>query len=166
MPKKRQCENLLIPVCLSASHIAFGSIRMEPVFMILGESAATAAGIALDAGIAVQNVPYEPLKTRLLDQGQILEHAGVRRSQALKRLPGTVVDDQHQQAEREGAWRHSTAVHPYWSQGYHHDDNARKGECQAVFTADLEPGTYEVRVIYQAHPNRAAAVPVTVEHLV
>lgn len=72
VPKKGQCENLLVPVCVSASHIAFGSIRMEPVFMILGQSAATAAAMALDARIAVQDVPYARLRERLLADGQIL----------------------------------------------------------------------------------------------
>ncbi len=72
LPKKQQAENLVVPVCVSSSHIAFGSIRMEPVFMILGQSAATAAALALDAGAAVQDVPYAQLKDRLLRDGQIL----------------------------------------------------------------------------------------------
>ncbi len=75
-PKAGQCENLLVPVCVSSSHIAFGSIRMEPVFMILGQSAATAAVLAIDEGVAVQQVPYEKLKARLLADGQVLETAG------------------------------------------------------------------------------------------
>jgi hypothetical protein len=75
VPKKGQAENLLVPVCVSSSHIAYGSIRMEPVFMILGQSAATAASMAIDAGIAVQDVPYEKLRARLLADGQILEYA-------------------------------------------------------------------------------------------
>ena len=73
VPKKGQVANLLVPVCLSSSHIAYGSIRMEPVFMILGQSAATAAVMAIDAGIAVQDVPYDKLRTRLLADGQVLE---------------------------------------------------------------------------------------------
>ena len=73
VPKRDQCENLLVPVCLSSSHIAFGSIRMEPVFMILGQTAATAAALALDAHQPVQDLPYEKLRPRLLNDGQILE---------------------------------------------------------------------------------------------
>ena len=73
MPKRGQAANLLVPVCVSSSHIAFGSIRMEPVFMILGQSAATAAVLALDAGLPVQAVPYERLRARLLEDGQILD---------------------------------------------------------------------------------------------
>ena len=72
-PKKAQCENLLVPVCVSSTHIAYGSIRMEPVFMILGQSAATAAVMAIDSKLAVQDVPYAALRTRLLADGQVLE---------------------------------------------------------------------------------------------
>ena len=74
VPRKGQAANLLVPVCLSSSHIAYGSIRMEPVFMILGQSAATAAVIAIDAKIAVQDVPYDKLRARLLADGQVLEY--------------------------------------------------------------------------------------------
>ena len=74
VPKKSQCDNLLVPVCVSSSHIAFGSIRMEPVFMILGQTAATAAALAIDAGLAVQDVPYPQLRERLLKDGQVLEY--------------------------------------------------------------------------------------------
>jgi hypothetical protein len=73
VPKAGQAPNLLVPVCLSSSHIAYGSIRMEPVFMILGQSAATAAVMAIDSKIAVQDVPYEKLRDRLLADGQVLE---------------------------------------------------------------------------------------------
>lgn len=72
VPKENECKNLLVPVCLSSSHIAFGSIRMEPVFMILGESAATAASIAIDKKGSVQKVNYEELKKQLLSQKQRL----------------------------------------------------------------------------------------------
>jgi hypothetical protein len=73
VPKATECENLLVPVCLSASHIAYGSIRMEPVFMVLGHSAATAASLALDAGTSVQKVKVGQLQRQLLAGGQILE---------------------------------------------------------------------------------------------
>ena len=72
-PKREQCSNLLVPVCVSSSHIAFGSIRMEPVFMILGQSAATAAVMAIDQGVAVQDLPYQKLKEKLIADGQVLE---------------------------------------------------------------------------------------------
>ncbi|WP_154856479.1 FAD-dependent oxidoreductase [Cyclobacterium xiamenense] len=72
VPKKEEIENLVVPVAVSASHIAFGSIRMEPVFMILGQSAATAAVMAMEQGIPVQDLPYAELRTRLLADGQVL----------------------------------------------------------------------------------------------
>jgi len=67
-----ECSNLLVPVCVSSTHIGFGSIRMEPVFMVLGQSAATAAALAIEQKIALQDVPYSKLKTKLLEQGQLL----------------------------------------------------------------------------------------------
>lgn len=73
VPKKEECENLFVPVCLSSSHIAYGSIRMEPVFMILGQSAASAAVQAIDANVAVQDVDYSKLKEQLLKDKQKLE---------------------------------------------------------------------------------------------
>ena len=76
VPKKEECANLLVPVCVSASHIAYGSIRMEPVFMILGQSATAAACMAIDNKSAVQDVPYNTLKKRLLDENQVLEEKG------------------------------------------------------------------------------------------
>jgi len=79
VPKKGQTANLLVPVCLSSSHIAYGSIRMEPVFMILGQSAATAAVMAIEAGQAVQDVPYDKLRERLLADGQVLEFQPARK---------------------------------------------------------------------------------------
>ena len=74
VPRRGECKNLLVPVCLSASHIAYGSIRMEPVFMVLGQSAATAAELALRAGAstAMQDVPYDELRAALLKGGQEL----------------------------------------------------------------------------------------------
>lgn len=72
VPKKEEVTNLLVPVAVSASHIAFGSIRMEPVFMILGQSATTAAILALDQGIAVQDLSYASLREQLLADGQVL----------------------------------------------------------------------------------------------
>lgn len=78
VPRRGECENLLVPVCMSASHIAYGSARMEPVFMALGESAAVAASLALERGCPVQAVPHTPLRDALLAAGQILALPGRR----------------------------------------------------------------------------------------
>jgi hypothetical protein len=74
-PKRGEADNLMVSVCVSSSHIAYGSIRIEPVFMILGQSAVTAAVMAIDAKIPVQDVPYEKLREQLLKEGQILNFA-------------------------------------------------------------------------------------------
>ena len=82
IPKKGQCENLLVPVAMSSSHVAYGSIRMEPVFMILGQSSATAASLALDGNLAVQQVDYAKLRARLLADKQVLEYTAPAKPKA------------------------------------------------------------------------------------
>ncbi|OYV04139.1 MAG: FAD-dependent oxidoreductase, partial [Verrucomicrobiales bacterium VVV1] len=72
VPKKGQADNLLVPVCLSSSHIAYGSIRMEPVFMILSQSAATAAVLSIGKNTSVQELPYDDLLSRLTADGQVI----------------------------------------------------------------------------------------------
>jgi len=72
-PKKTDCVNLLVPTVISSTHPAFGSSRMEPVFMILGQSAGAAAALALDGGLAVQDVDYAQLRAILLKEGQLLD---------------------------------------------------------------------------------------------
>ena len=66
-PKRSECTNLLVPVSMSASHIAFGSIRMEPVFMVLAQSAAVAACMAIDAKLPVQEIQVPALQKILLE---------------------------------------------------------------------------------------------------
>lgn len=73
LPKRGDCSNLLVPVCVSSTHIAYGSIRMEPVFMILGQSAATAAVLSIRKGVDPQSLPYAELRAELLNAGQVLE---------------------------------------------------------------------------------------------
>ena len=102
VPKDKDCTNLLVPVCLSASHIAYGSIRMEPVFMVLGQTAATAAVLAIDAKVGVQNVDYAKLRMKLLEDKQVLDWTGPKPVGGIdaKTLPGIVIDDSG--AERKG----------------------------------------------------------------
>ena len=73
VPKKEECSNLLVPICLSATHIAFGSIRMEPVFMVLGQSSAVIASLAIQEDKAVQEIAYHKIKKMLIKQEQVLE---------------------------------------------------------------------------------------------
>ena len=74
LPVAAECNNLLVPVCVSSSHIAFGSIRMEPVFMILGQDAATVAGLAIEHDRLIHEIPYDLLRARLLEDKQVLEY--------------------------------------------------------------------------------------------
>ncbi len=167
VPKKNECDNLLVPVCLSASHIAFGSIRMEPVFMVLGESAATAAVQAIDANAAVQDVDYPKLRERLLADKQILVWTGpvmhAAQSVDVKSLKGIVVDDDD--AKHKGFEEVSQVIGPYVGTGYRHDGNANKGEQSARFRVKVpKAGRYEIRIAWTANGNRATNVPVTVQH--
>ena len=161
VPKKAQCENLLVPVCVSSSHIAFGSIRMEPVFMVLGQSAATAACLSLDSDIAVQDLPYEELKARLLADGQVLEMDDPYTISSRK-LKGTVVDDHA--ATFMGNWQGSAANKSFVDSGYRHNGNTERGQKSAAFETKLKPGRYEVRLSCPPNRNRAENVPVTVIH--
>ena len=166
VPKKGQCANLLVPVCVSSSHIAFGSIRMEPVFMILGQSAATAASMAIDAKIAVQDVPYAKLREHLLADKQILEYDGpVKETGRLnldpRKLPGVVVDDMD--AKVTGEWKSSTASKSWVGINYRHDNNTRDGKASARFEAKLpKSGRFEVRLAAPPNNNRASNVQVIV----
>lgn len=167
VPKSEQCQNLLVPVCLSASHISYGSIRMEPVFMVLGQSAATVAALAIDDNVAVQEVGYPKLRERLLRDRQILVWTGPKPASGTRidsrKLAGIVVDDSD--AERQGFHHVSRAVGPYVNDGYRHDGGERRGEQSAKFTPDLPAsGKYEVRQSYSPNPNRASNVPVTIVH--
>ncbi len=166
-PKKTDCENLLVPVCLAASHIAYGSIRMEPVFMVLGQSSATAAVMAIDGRCAIQDINYAQLRERLLGEGQVLEWTGpVRQSVAAtgidpKKLEGIVVDNVD--AQLDGDWASSASIGGFVGGDYLHDADRGKGEMKAVFTPKLpRPGLYEIRLYYTANANRATNVPVTI----
>ncbi len=164
VPKAEQVENLLVPVALAATHIAYGSIRMEPVFMAMGQSAATAASMALDAQSMVQAVSYPKLRERLLADGQILEWTGPARVAAHSidpaTLPGLVLDDT--KAEFIGEWTHSTSAR-YLGDGYQHDGDGEKGQRTATFRPEIkEAGKYEIFLIYAALGNRATNLPVTI----
>ncbi|MDZ4289367.1 MAG: FAD-dependent oxidoreductase, partial [Prosthecobacter sp.] len=162
VPKEGQGENLLVPVAMSATHIAYGSIRMEPVFMILGQSAATAAVLAIDGGVPVQKVNYPKLRERLLKDGQVLDYKGPVSAKSVM-LEGIVVDDA--QAVKVGDWGDGAAAKKFVGNGYAHDGNTGKGERTLTFRATLlKPGRYEVRLAYAPNNNRANAVPVTIRH--
>ncbi len=160
VPQKTQCENLLVPVCLSASHVACGTIRMEPQFMILGQACGLAAVQAGREGKIVQDIDVAALQAKLREQNQVLDLPLPPDSVALQDLAGLVIDDA--QAEYTGEWTASSSsggVEGY----YRHDGNESKGTKTARFSAKVpKDGSYEVRISYATAPNRATNVPVTV----
>ena len=167
IPKAKECVNLFVPVAMSSTHIAYGSIRMEPVFMILGQSAATAACLAMEDGVTVQGVNYPKLRARLLADGQILEWtggtSGVRASLIdPKSLKGLVLDDTD--GERHGEWRESGSGYARLvGTGYYHDGDAHKGEVSIVWRPEIaEAGEYEIFILAPPHGNRGTNVPVTI----
>jgi FAD dependent oxidoreductase len=167
VPKQGQANNLLVPVCCSASHIAYGSIRMEPVFMILGQSAATAACMAIDAKQAVQDVPYEKLREQIMKDGQILHYTGPVSAESggldPDKLQGVVVDDDA--AKLTGEWRTSHTAKSFIGDSYQHDNNVRDGSCTARFEAKLpQTGKYEVRFASPPNANRCSKVQIEVQH--
>jgi len=169
VPKKSECKNLLVPVCVSSSHIAFGSIRMEPVFMILGQSAATAAVFSIEDKAAVQDLPYEKLRKKLLADGLVLDlpkDAKPRILLTANSLDGIVIDDN--EAVFEGAWSTSTSAPTFIESGYRHDAHVEIGNDEsktATFTAKIpEAGTYEVKISYPPNGNRASNTPVTIRY--
>lgn len=164
VPKEGQCVNLLVPVCMSATHISYGSIRMEPVFMVLGQSAATAACQAIDQSTYVQRIDTAKLRERLLADKQVLQWTGPRPPTPLllSKLAGICVDDS--QAVLRGDWSSGNSIAPFVERGYLHDANEGQGQKSARFTPDLpKAGRYEVRLIYSANANRATNVPVTIQ---
>ena len=161
VPKQTECDNLLVTFALSASHTAFSSIRMEPVFMATSQSAATAACLAIDHNVPVQQLDYDKLRPRLMADGQVLQWPpdGI----ALKTfpkiinvrdLPGIALDDEA--AEFTGSWVTSNAQPSLIGTTYRHDNNTERGQKSAKFTPEIPvTGEYEVRLLYSSHENRA-----------
>ena len=159
-PRKEQCENLLVPVALSASHVTYGTIRMEPQFMIIGHSTGVAAAMALRENLAVQDVDVAALRAKLVAQKHVLElPAGA--GPLVAKLPGVALDDEA--ATYTGEWTMSSFGNPLDGSS-HHDNNTDKGRKTARFGIKLpSAGRYDVRLAYTASPNRASNVPVTIE---
>jgi hypothetical protein len=164
IPKKSECRNLLVPWAISASHVAFCSMRMEPCFMVLSQSAATAAALAIDENIAVQDVDYPKLKLHLVAGGQIL---------GLSAAPldsGTIVDNADPTGvTMNGTWAASTANAGFWGSNYFHDGNTGAGATpiskSVTFTPNLPAaGNYDVYARWVENANRANNVPIDVVH--
>ncbi len=159
VPKAGECTNLLVPWCLSASHISFGSFRMEPVYMIVGQSAATAACFAIDDNVPVQQVSYPKLKAQLLADGQRLTYTTTAEQET-----GTIVDNADAAGVTvTGDWLASSATSGYHGADYLHNDSTGAGAKSVRFTPTLPAaGEYTVYLRWTQHSNRAAAIPVDV----
>jgi hypothetical protein len=171
-PKAAECTNLLVPVALSCTHVGLCSIRVEPTWMVLGQSAGIAATWCARHGVAVQKAPYEALRERLLAQkmaldlpqlGTVSEHTDNYRVGEPGKLPPIVLDDT--QAELRGPWSHSANFKPHVGAGYRHDEKRGDGACEAIFRFKVpQTGSYELRMAYSAHATRATRVPVAVRN--
>lgn len=164
IPKTAECRNLLVPVCMSASHVAYGTIRMEPVYMILGQASGVAAALAISDNADVQNVSIEKLKSKLTAQKAVLSPEGITKGAKgliIAKMKGIVVDDE--QAKKTGDWTHSVSSAGFVGNGYLHDGNEGQGKKSVRFTPKLaKAGKYEVRLFYPANPNRATNVMVVI----
>ena len=171
LPKAGECQNLLVPVALSCTHVGYSSIRVEPTWMILGQSAGIAAALSAKQGVTVQALPYPALRERLLAQKQMLDlpvlpplpakPAGTAGIDP-KTLPGIVLDDT--QAELKGDWSRSSNFRPHIGTGYLHDDKRGDGQSTATFRFKVpKSGRYELLIAYSPHETRASKVPVTIE---
>ena len=170
-PSASECTNLLVPVALSATHVAFSSIRVEPTWMAIGQSAGIAAALASKAGVSVQALDYAQLRARLLAQHQVLDLpvlppvGKVARSSGpvsinSKSLLGLILDDA--QAELSGDWERSTNFKPHIGTGYLHDEQRSDGKSRATFRFKAPAdGDFALRMAYSAHPTRTTRLPVT-----
>ena len=162
-PKKQECTNLLVPVCMSASHVICASLRMEPVYMMLGQVAADAAALAIRSGSPVQDVNVTELQAKLKSQKQLIHF---QTPQGMYLMPeqfdGVVMDDTDLNLN-DGIWSHSTSQGPFMKYNYRFTSCRPNGGAEAVFKPALpSKGKYEVQIMYAASGNRTKAADVTV----
>lgn len=172
LPQPEQCDNLVVPVALSCTHVGISSLRIEGTWMIIGQSAGIAAAVAADSDVAVQQLPYLQLRKRLLEQGQVLVLPEVsdlpasKDSIAANDLPGIVLDDAA--AKLTGDWSRSTNFKPYVANGYvftGENDPTSEGDGKSTATFRFQvpkSGDYQLLMAYSAHETRATNVPVIV----
>jgi hypothetical protein len=172
VPKPEQCDNLLVPVALSCTHVGISSLRIEGTWMVIGQAAGIAAALAVRQGVPVQDLEYAKLRQRLLAQKQVLDLPDVSAppsasgSVAAETLSGIVLDDTN--AELTGDWSHSTNFKPHIGRGYvfsGEKDSASKGDGKSTATFRFKvpkSGEYQLSMAYSAHETRATNVPVIV----
>jgi len=162
LPMTNECNNLLVPVALSCTHVAISSLRIEGAWMVTGQSAGIAAAMAADRGVTVQDLPYDDLKARILAQGQVLDLPDGFGPEPP--LAGIVLDDP--EAELASTWSASVNQTPYVGDGYRYAGTAgtpNDGSAMATwrFTA-ATGGVYQLNMAYSPGPTRATNVPLTV----
>ncbi|WP_208398853.1 FAD-dependent oxidoreductase [Pedobacter sp. SG908] len=136
VPKEQECDNLIVPVCLSASHIAYGSIRMEPVFMVLSQVAAVAASFSIDQGITVQQLDYKKINEKLTTD-PLLDGS----------TPDLIIDNLSPRVKIEGDWDLKPG-HIYGPNALFYN-KSDKSPASITFNADgLKAGQYEVFSYY------------------
>jgi hypothetical protein len=169
LPKPEQCDNLLVPVALSCTHVGISSLRIEGAWMVIGQSAGIVAALAAEKDAAVQELPYPHLRKRLLAQGQVLELPDLPTAAGsidAKTLRGIVVDDTS--AKLTGNWSRSTNFKPHIGNGYvftGEKDSKSKGDGRSAAIFRIKPpksGEYQLLMAYSAHETRATNVPVIV----
>ncbi len=163
IPKKAECTNLLVPVCMSASHVICASLRMEPVYMMLAQAAADAAALAIRNGVAVQDVDVKALQKKLREQKQIIRFQPPLGMYLKKeQFDGIVMDDTDLRLP-DGMWHHSTSQGPFMNYDYRFLPVSPRGDTEAVFKPELPAkGKYEVQIMYSASGNRVKRADVTV----
>jgi hypothetical protein len=159
IPKVGQCQNVFCTFALSASHVAFASCRMEPVFMMTSQSAATAAALAIDDNVAVQQLNYAKLSAQLRADGQILSWTSNSAS-----TNGIILDQGGPGTSNSGGWANGANAGG-WNGDYWHDGNTAKGSRWVKYTPTLPTnGTYEVYGWWVTDPNRATNTPFDIAH--
>lgn len=160
VPKSGECSNLLVPWCLSASHIAFGSIRMETVFMMLGQAAGTAASIAIDDAISVQNVGITKLQTQLRAYNQTVS------TSVYDPDPGAVIVDNADtnRVSIVGDWNFTGSAGSYGNGAIYANGTGNTNTTKSVtFNPNLPTGgSYQIYARWSASSNRATNAPIDV----
>lgn len=159
IPRVGECQNVLCTFALSASHVAFASCRMEPVFMMTSQSAATAAALAIDENAALQQLNYAALSAELRADGQILSWSSSTAS-----TNGIIIDQGDPGTAYTSGWNNGANAGG-WNGNYWHDGNTGKGTKWVQYTPNLPTnGTYDVYAWWVSDPNRATNTPMDIAH--
>ena len=149
-PKREECTNLLVPVCLSASHIAYGSIRMEPVFMVLGQSAAKAACLAIDNNTDVQKIDVTQIQ-RMYDEDPLLDGTA----------PDILVDDTAVEPAGNSQWRRVNTYGGYGPSLYMLEPTVRTEALRYPFSVKRD-GRYTLYTYYSKRGGMSKLSQLTV----